>query len=313
MLEADNLMYRLTLKKQLLRWRVGAVVLLVLLLVVLFQRSSDIGVGGNFIARIVVEDLIVDDAYRIKVLRDLRDNSHAKAVMVYVNSPGGTVVGGEGLYRVLRSIAEVKPVVAVLGSVAASGGYMTAIGADYIFSHSGTVTGSIGVMLQSVEVTDLAEKVGVSFKTFRSAPLKGVPSPFEPLTPEVEQVVNAGIQDAYNLFVDMVAARRTALSREEVLALADGRVYTGRQALEHKLIDAIGDEEDAVDWLREKYVLDIKATPVKDISLEKPLDGLESVFHKVSGGFFPLNAHVMTDVSGILAIWQPGLTFYGNN
>src|SRR5262249_34918350 len=147
-----------------------------------------------------------------------------------------------------------KPVVAVMRSIAASAGYMVALAADHIVAREGTITGSIGVLIETAEVTELAEKIGIKPVLVKSSPLKGTPSPFEKTTPEAERVIRDVVNDFYNRFVDMVAERR-ALPRDRVVQLADGRVYSGRKAAEDKLIDGIGGEDEAVKWLvTEKHI-----------------------------------------------------------
>lgn len=261
------------------------------------------GLEKGFIARIAINDVIYENKERDEALEKIVKNDAIKAVVVHINSPGGTVVGGEALYQSLRDIAAKKPVVAVMESVAASGGYMTALGADYILAYRGTVTGSIGVILQTAEITELAEKLGVKFLTFKSGPLKAAPSPFEKLPPEGREAIESSVQDTYNMFVDMVAERRK-LPRATVLKLADGRVYTGGQALGNKLIDAIGGEKEAVKWLREKRNISSKLE-VKDVELAEKkgfVENLLSSYSFVGSKLFTPRVAA----GGLFSIWLPG-------
>lgn len=301
-LSADRLFDRMQLKAQVNKWRVLAIVLAVTLGCVLIAKSANVAAQTeNYIARVSVEGIILEDPERDQKLAELKMDKHVKAVIVYINSPGGTMVGGEALYKALRDVAETKPVVAVMGSIAASGGYMAALAADQLFAYAGTLTGSIGVLMQSAEVTGLAEKMGVNFITFKSAPLKGSPSPFEKITPQVSAAVDSGIQDSYAYFKDMVKGRRP-LTDQELEKVADGRVFTGRQALEHKLVDALGGETEAVQWLVDNQHIKAKL-PVKEYSLEEKESVFEELFSKVMGNKSPL-AGVMPG-SGILALWRP--------
>jgi protease-4 len=186
---------------------------------------------------------------------------------VRIDSPGGTVGGGEDLFRLLRRIAAKKPVVAVFGNLGTSGTYMTALGADRIFARKGSITGSIGVILQSADVTGLLEKLGVKSISVKSSPLKAQPNPMEPLSKDVRKATEALIEDLFSMFVDMVAKRRD-MAPARARALADGRVFSGRQGLKVGLIDAIGGEEEARAWLSD--VRKIRLTvPVRDVRTSK--------------------------------------------
>jgi protease-4 len=159
-----------------------------------------------------------------------------------------------------------KPVVAVMNTLAASGGYMTAIAADYIVAHNLTITGSIGVLWQNTEITNLAEKLGITFNSFKSGPLKAVPNMTEKVTPEVEEAVMSSIKDSYDYFVSLVSERRK-LPKDRVIQIADGRIYTGRQAYELKLVDQLGGVDEALKWLHEERKIDT-ALKVFDIELK---------------------------------------------
>ena len=135
------------------------------------------------------EEIIFDNLPRVKKIEDLALDENIKAVIVHINSAGGSVVGSEMLYNAFRKLAKSKPVVVVMDSVAASGGYLIALGADYIIAHNGTITGSIGVLMQTAEITELAEKIGVKFNSFKSNELKASPGFTEKLTPEAEKAV----------------------------------------------------------------------------------------------------------------------------
>ncbi|MFK7974245.1 MAG: signal peptide peptidase SppA [Rickettsiaceae bacterium] len=250
----DYLIERKRNKKQLTKWKILSF-LLVIGLLYNFKHNMRFD-GSNltqsatkeYIASIKIQEVIFDDLDRIKRLQNIKDNDNIKALIVNINSPGGSVVGSEMLYNSLRKIAKVKPVVVVMGSLAASGGYLTALGGDYIVAHNGTLTGSIGVIIQSAEVTELAEKLGIKFDNFKSDPLKAVPNPTEKVTPEIRQATMETINDVYDYFIEQVALRRN-LNIDYVRQIADGRVYSGHQALKLKLIDELGDEDTALDWL----------------------------------------------------------------
>lgn len=247
-LETDALLERRRLRRRLAWWRTGAILLAVALVVAVAGRIVQ---PGSFVARIAITGVIVEDRERDRLIDRIARDGRAKALIVHINSPGGTVVGGERLYKALRAAAKRKPVVAVMGSLATSAGYMTAIGADYIAANEGTITGSVGVILQATDVTGLLEKLGIKTDAIKSAPLKGVPSPLEPLTPEAREATRAMVLDIYQMFLDLVRERRK-LSDDALAQVRDGRVFTGRQALKLGLIDSVGGEDAARDWLATK-------------------------------------------------------------
>lgn len=211
-----------------------------------FKRVSPL--DSDYIARISVRGSITDNMTRIDNMKRIAQNKNIKGVIIHIDSPGGTVVGGENLYMAARKISKNKPVAIVMGDSAASAAYMLAVGGDYLVAHEGTMTGSIGVIAQTFEITKLAEMVGVKFHNFKSAPLKGGPSPTEVMTPEMQKSVDVMIRDIYDSFVSLVSERRN-IPLQQLLPLADGRSYTGRQALALGLVDALGDEDTAFDWI----------------------------------------------------------------
>ena len=178
--EPDALFARRRLKRQLFVWRVIGVVALVATIVVTIGRlNGGLAYKRDYLARYTIDGIITEDLQRDAALSALAQDDSVKGLLVHVNSPGGTVVGGEDLYTVLRDVAEEKPVVAILGTLATSASYMTAVAADRIYAREGTVTGSIGVMFQSTEFTGLMEKLGINAEAIKSSPLKAQPSPLE--------------------------------------------------------------------------------------------------------------------------------------
>ena len=187
-----------------------------------------------------------------------------KALIVRIDSPGGSVAGGESLHDAIADVAAKKPVVVVMGGLAASAGYMIAVPATRIFAHEATLTGSIGVLLEAPEVSGLLAKIGVDAQTIVSGPLKDQPSFTQPLSPQGQQVLQGLVMDMYDQFVAMVAAGRH-MDPDKVRQLGDGRAYTGRQALQLGLIDAIGGEHDARAWLASAKGVPADL-PVEDVS-----------------------------------------------
>ena len=216
----ELLVERRKLKRSRTLWRAACVLVAAGSLALLFGRSELVRHYTPYVAELRLSGIIFDDTDLIEALEDAMDESSAKALVLRIDSPGGTVVGGESFYRTIRKIAETKPVVAVLGEVAASGGYMVAIAADHIVAREGTITGSIGVILQTTDLTGLMGMLGVKAEAIKSAPLKAVPSPLEPLTEAGRAATRTLVEDMYDMFVGMVAERR---GMERPQALAPGR------------------------------------------------------------------------------------------
>lgn len=288
----DYLIERRQIKSRLLIWKLAAIILIAIVFLLVgkdFAPKEVLPINSNedYIASVLIDEIILEDEKRDKKLKKIIDDSHIKALIVNVNSPGGTVVGSEKIYNILRKISAKKPVVIVMGTMAASGGYLISLGGDYIISHNGTITGSIGVILQTAEVTELAQKLGIKFNNFKSGELKAVPNPTEKLTEAVRVTIMENIEDTYNFFLELVSERRN-LPIEEVKKLADGRVYSGRQALKLKLVDAIGSEDTALKWLQEVQKINVNL-PVKDYQLKpkpKLMDIILEDFDSIAPSFF---------------------------
>lgn len=293
----DYLIERKRNKTSLGRWKIFTLFLLIILIFIIGNKLEKIPFGLNgffeedFIARTVIEEVILDDYNRHNILEEIANDDKIKAFIVHINSPGGSTVGSEMLYNSFRKIAEKKPIVIVMGSVAASGGYLAALGGDYIIAHNGTITGSIGVILQTAQVTALAEKLGIKFHNFKSNALKASPNPTEELTSEVTEAIMENVYDVYDYFALLVAKRRN-LEINYVKRIADGRIYSSQKALELKLIDAIGNEEDGIKWLRDKRniskdlkIINVKLKP-KPHFIDMFLDNFSSILPNLILGQF---------------------------
>jgi protease-4 len=247
--QAEVIVDRRQLKRRLFRWRILAILAVLLSLGALFWSGGDFKKHFDHIARIHINGLITGDEATLNLLDDLAKSTRVKAVIIRIDSPGGTTAGSEAIYEKIRKIAKDKPVVAVMDTVAASGGYITAIATDYIVARGNTITGSIGVIFSFPEVSKLLETLGIRMEEIKSGELKAEPTPYKPMSDRVRQVSNEMVQESFAWFTGLVVERRK-LSAERVKVLADGRVYTGRQAVTEKLIDALGGEEVALDWLQ---------------------------------------------------------------
>lgn len=258
---SDLILERRRVRRRLTFWRVTAIIAVVALLAVLspFGGGGD-GRGGAHVARIWIDGLILADPDREARIKDIAEDDRVRALIVRINSPGGTVVASEELYDSLRDVAEKKPVVAVMSEVAASGGYVTAIAAERVFARGNTITGSIGVFADIPNVTGLLDKLGVEFTRVKSAPLKAEPSIVTEPEPGAFAAQDVLIADTFAWFKGLVAERRD-LSGGQLSEVTDGRAFTGRQALDLGLIDAIGDEDDALAWLAETHGIDAGEGP----------------------------------------------------
>lgn len=299
--DPDAVIDRRRLKRK-LRWWQAATLAAAALAIIAGLQANDLLFKRDTVARLRIAGLIVEDPRRDALLADIAQDPSVRALIVHLDSPGGTVVGGEDLYRSLRGVGENKPVVAVMGTVAASAAYMTAVAGDRVFAREGTITGSIGVLFQTADITGMLDKLGIKPESLKSGPLKAVPSPTEPLTDEARAATQALVLDLFEFFIDLVVERRP-LDRAQVLQLADGRVYTGRQAVANGLIDAIGGETAARDWLAEAKDIprEIRAVTVKP---KRERTGLSDALSGLTGKSLFSNALTL---DGLLSVWHPDL------
>ena len=267
-LDSDVIVDRRRIRRKLTFWRlVAAVVVLAAVVVVGVLATpagrSSLSVSGS-IARVNIEGLIRSDQQRVEALERL-EKSSAAAVIVHINSPGGTTAGSEQLYDALTRLKAKKPLVVVVEGLAASGGYIGALAADHIIAQQSSLVGSIGVLFQFPNFTELMKTVGVKVEEVKSSPLKAAPNGFEPTSPEARAALDALVKDSYAWFRGLVKTRR-GMDEALLEKVADGRVFTGRQAVELKLIDQLGDEKTAVAWLvaEKKIKSDL---PVRDFKL----------------------------------------------
>lgn len=246
--QAELIVDRRQLQRRLWRWRLFAALAVLLAVGSLFWPGSDFKKYSDHVARVRIDGLITGDQATLNLLDEIGKSDKVKAVIIRIDSPGGTTAGSEALYEQIRKISRNKPVVAVMDTVAASGGYITAIATDYIVARGNTITGSIGVIFSFPEISKLLDTLGIKMEEIKSGELKAEPSPFKPVSDHVRAVSNDMVQESFAWFTGLVAERRH-LTPERVAVLADGRVYTGRQAVTAKLIDALGGEDVALQWL----------------------------------------------------------------
>ena len=302
-LETDLLLDRRRLKRRLFFWRVATVIAVAVVLIV----SLAVSPGGSHVTRVSLTGTITEQRRTVEAIEKLVDDDSAKALIVAIDSPGGAVAAGEALHNAIAKVAAKKPVVAVMGATAASAGFMVAMPAARIFAHESTLTGSIGVLLMTGEISGLLKFLGITDETIVSGPLKNQPSIARPLSEAGKEALHDIVMDMYEQFVAMVAAGRH-MDPARVRELADGRAYTGRQALKLGLIDAIGGETEARAWLAAEKGIDAKL-PTQDIrrqGLRERLlgDGAEGILTYMLKTV--LSQRVSLD--GAYAVWQPSMT-----
>ena len=318
-LDADTIVDRRRMRRKLSFWRVVAVTMAVAAIVgsvAVMSRKSDTFATG-YIARVTITGLIRNNTDRVEALEKL-GKSNAKAVIVHIDSPGGTTAGSEQLYQSLTRLKAQKPLVVVVDGLAASGGYIAAMASDHIVAQSSSLVGSIGVLIQFPNVADLMKTLGVKVEEVKSSPLKAAPNGFEPTSPEARAALAALVSDSYDWFRGLVRDRR---KMDEALLgqVADGRVFTGRQSLSLRLIDEIGDERTALAYLEREKKVDAK-TPVRDYKLDPRFSefpflhvatvavldaaGLTAVARRLDS-WGTVQAIERLNLDGLLALWHP--------
>jgi protease IV len=249
-IETEAVLDRRALRRKVTAWRSAFIVAGVL---AAGGLALALGAGQGLtqtrqIARVTLEGLITEDRRQLQMLERIANAPHVAGVILSINSGGGTTTGGEALYEAIRNIAKKKPVVAQFGTVAASAAYICGLAADRIVARGNSITGSVGVIFQWPEVSGLLDKVGVKMNEIKSGPLKAVPSMFEPISPGGRQVAEQMVAESQTWFLSLVKARR-GIETAAVPGLEQGRVFSGREAVAFKLVDEIGGENEAVNWL----------------------------------------------------------------
>lgn len=252
-LEVESVLDRRRLKRSTSLWRGLAIVAGALAV-----GAVTIGFSGGRllspskqVARVTIEGVITEDRGQLRMLKRIADAKHVAGVILVVNSPGGTTTGGEALFDALRQISEKKPVVAQFGTVAASAGYIVGLGTDHIVARGNSITGSVGVIMQWPEVSELLDKLGVKMNEIKSGPLKASPSPFRPIDEPSRKITQEMIMESQSWFLDLVKTRRGVVTAA-IPGLEEGRVFSGREAVRYKLADELGGEAEAVRWLEQE-------------------------------------------------------------
>ncbi|MEO7135403.1 MAG: signal peptide peptidase SppA [Vicinamibacterales bacterium] len=322
--DADLIVDRRRMRRKLTFWRVASALIAIVAIVTVAVLATPAGrrsIGTEqAIARIKIEGLIRSDSDRVAALERL-ERSSAKAVIVHINSPGGTTAGSEQLYDSLVRLKAKKPLVVVVDGLCASGGYIAALASDHIISQGTSLVGSIGVLVQFPNFAELMKTVGVKLEEVKSSPLKAAPNGFEPTSAEARAAIDSLVKDSYAWFRDLVKSRRN-MDDATLEQAADGRVFTGRQAIALKLVDQLGDEKTAIAWLIAQKKID-REFPVHDfrmaprfgdmsfirLALSMTLDavGMTTLARRFeeAGG---VQAVDQLALQGLLALWRPSVT-----
>ena len=257
--------------------------------------------GERHVARVNVTGIITDDRRLIEAVGALAKDRSVAAVVLRVDSPGGSVAGGEALHDALERVAAAKPLVTVMGGTAASAGYMISLPAARIFASNATLTGSIGVILETASAGGLLDKLGVTADAIISGPLKDQPSFTHGLSPAGRDYLQGLVGDLFGQFVTMVAQARH-MDEAKVRGMADGRAYSGRQALALGLVDEIGGEPEAREWLSREKSVDA-GLPIRDLKFGSWYDRTIGA----TTGLISQRLGLDTVVGLPMAIWSPGL------
>jgi protease-4 len=315
--DTETVLDRRWLRRRLSFWRALAVVAGLLALGLIFFSTAQ-GTGlleTRQIARITVEGIITEDRDMLRLLSKLGKSKNVAGVIVVVNSPGGTTAGGEAMFEALRQLAKVKPVVAQFGTIATSAAYIVGLATDQIIARGNTITGSVGVIFQWAEFSQLLERLGIRVNEIKSGPLKANPSPFQPLDEAGRAATEEMVAESQRWFLNLVRTRR-GIDTTSVQGLEQGRVFSGRDALSHKLIDQIGGEPEVVRYLEDQRgvpkglkIVDWKVTRDSDWGLLR----LATLSLARMTGIPALNelAQVVADdrlaalrLDGLLSIWH---------
>ena len=318
-LDADAIVDRRRIRRKLTFWRVSALVIALLAIVgagLLLVPGSRLAPPGAYIARVKIQGLIRGNQDRVEALARL-GRSAARAVIVHIDSPGGTTAGSEQLYNALRELQGKKPMVVVVDGLAASGAYIAALSAEHIVAQETSLVGSIGVLFQYPNFTDVLKTIGVKVEEVKSSPLKAAPNGFEPTSPEARAAIEAIVLDSYAWFKGLVKDRRK-MDDGQLAQVSDGRVFTGRQAAGLRLVDGLGNEKTALAWLEKEKKVPAN-TPVRDYSLQPRFSefsflhlaawtleavGLNVVAHRI-GEWGAVQAIERLNLDGLLALWHP--------
>ena len=277
------------------------ILIIVIVIMSIVTASLQFQQKENFIAKITVEGIIKDRNDILEQLKDLDNDQNVKGLITIINSPGGTYVGSKEIHESIKKLSKKIPTVAYMREMATSGGYLVSLSSDRIFGNEGTITGSIGVILQTADISQLLGKLGINPVIIKSGDLKAVPNPAEKIDEKKLNYLNDIIKKMQTEFLNLVKKSRN-ISNSSLDLVSDGRIVTGKQAKDLKLIDAVGTENDALSWLKKEAGLDDEVR-VKDLSIQSEITELLNFsFLKKKINYLNQNFY-----NGFIAIWTPGI------
>lgn len=236
----DVIFDRYVMRRKLRRWRIATILIAVIAVLGIISLNTDL-IDQDHIAHVKISGIIQDDERLLALLDNINKDERAKALIISISSPGGTTYGGEKIYKAVKNISSNKPVIADIRTMATSAGYMIASGANHIIAGDNSIVGSIGVIFQYPQLSELMDKIGVSLEEIKSSPLKAAPSPFQNADEDAKDMIRDSVMDSYQWFVDIVQQNR-GFDAQTALKLSDGSIFTGRQAVQNGLVDEIGNE-----------------------------------------------------------------------
>lgn len=292
-MKSDTIIFIKELKKKVSLWRLLTFASVFFLVILTSNRIFNSSSNKNFIAKINIDGVILNDTFSFNKINELK-NDNIKGIILSINSNGGDVVESEKLYTFFRELSKEKPIVSIINGMGASGAYLVAMASDYIVSYNTSLVGSVGVLMQTYEITDLAKKIGVNLINYKSSSLKGAPNPFEKINPDVDMVISQQINDIYDYFLNIFIERRK-IAITEAQEIANGQVYTGRQALEYGLVDKIGGENDVLDYFKDNNI-DTDNIQIIDFNIYK-----KSKFDILNN---LINSRLYNTINGVMAIYN---------
>ncbi len=298
MLSPDILLERLKLKRAASLWRALFFVILAIYIISSGLNANLTKKKSQYVARVTISGDISQNSYDIKKLQLLADSKKINAVILNINSPGGTAFAGEDLYHHIKQIAHKKPVVAVIQTIAASAAYMVILPSEHIIARNNSLTGSIGAVVFAPNASELLNKIGIKVETIRKGDLKALPLPFEQPNNATKKMLSSIIDDNYNTFLNTVKKHRK-IPKHMIKTISDSRILTGRQAKASGLVDAIGGENEAIDWLKTKHKIDL---PVHNFQLKAQAHPLKDLLEKQV--FSSIKLWVYNNISSYMTMYK---------
>lgn len=296
-------------RRRLFFWRTISFITVAIIVYLSFENQEKSS-SNDYIANYNISGLLISADEIIEDLEELKSNNEVNSIIISVDSPGGTTVSAEEIYLKLKEVSLVKPTAIVMRNIATSGAYLLSLGGDVIFSRENTITGSIGVLLQWARVDEALSKLGIEVNEVKSGKLKAEPDFFGEIDEEAQQVTKEIIDETFEWFIRIVKVER-ALNPSEIYTISDGRIFTGRQAIELNLVDEIGDKNDAKIWLVENKEIDSNS-PIIDYGKSKKPSFIELSLANIMDYFnisTPYTGRIRSNLSlvnngGLQSVWE---------